>query len=202
MFVTAAIDLTTVLPFAVFGLFAAVAWWLLEWVAKGSTRAEERLEELSDPTARRRGSDAVPVKKSEAMAQTLKKAAATFEKLLKPKTALEANKLKARLSYGGFRSDAAPSIFLGLKLFFLIVGVLVGGGTAFALSGMDKTALFRTISVAGVMFYLPELALWFIARRRKEAIFLGLPDALDLMVVCVDAGLALDRAMRKVSNEM
>ena len=40
------------------------------------------------------------------------------------------------------------------------------------------------------------------ARRRKQAIFLGLPDALDLMVVCVEAGLGLDQAMRKVADEM
>jgi tight adherence protein C len=52
------------------------------------------------------------------------------------------------------------------------------------------------------MFYLPDIILWFLARRRKEAIFLGLPDALDLMVVCVEAGLGLDQAMRKVSEEM
>ena len=38
--------------------------------------------------------------------------------------------------------------------------------------------------------------------RRKEPIFLGLPDALDLMVVCVEAGLGLDQAMRKVADEM
>ncbi len=39
-------------------------------------------------------------------------------------------------------------------------------------------------------------------KRRKEGIFLGLPDALDLMVVCVEAGLGLDQAMRRVSEEM
>jgi tight adherence protein C len=39
-------------------------------------------------------------------------------------------------------------------------------------------------------------------RSRKQAIFLGLPDALDLMVVCVEAGLGLDQAMRKVADEM
>ncbi|HEY4759779.1 MAG TPA: type II secretion system F family protein, partial [Thermoguttaceae bacterium] len=39
-------------------------------------------------------------------------------------------------------------------------------------------------------------------KNRKQAIFLALPDALDLMVVCVEAGLGLDQAMRKVSEEM
>jgi tight adherence protein C len=44
--------------------------------------------------------------------------------------------------------------------------------------------------------------IWWLGKKRKEAIFLGLPDALDLMVVCVEAGLGLDQAMRKVAEEM
>jgi tight adherence protein C len=56
--------------------------------------------------------------------------------------------------------------------------------------------------LGGLFFYLPDIVVWFIAKQRKDAIFLGLPDALDLMVVCVEAGLGLDQAMRKVSDEM
>jgi tight adherence protein C len=52
------------------------------------------------------------------------------------------------------------------------------------------------------LFYLPELIVGFIRKSRQQQIFLGLPDALDLLVVCVEAGLALDQAMRKVSEEM
>jgi tight adherence protein C len=56
--------------------------------------------------------------------------------------------------------------------------------------------------IAGFSFYLPELVVMYLAKKRKESIFLGLPDALDLMVVCVEAGLGLDQAMRKVAEEM
>jgi tight adherence protein C len=56
--------------------------------------------------------------------------------------------------------------------------------------------------VGALFFYLPGIVVWFIGRSRKEGIFLGLPDALDLMVVCVEAGLGLDQAMRKVAEEM
>jgi tight adherence protein C len=49
---------------------------------------------------------------------------------------------------------------------------------------------------------VPEIVLWYLARRRKQAIFLSLPDTLDLMVVCVEAGLGLDQAMRRVVEEM
>src|SRR5262249_16604291 len=46
------------------------------------------------------------------------------------------------------------------------------------------------------------LVVWFIGRSRRQKIFLSLPDALDLLVVCVEAGLGLDQAMRKVADEM
>ncbi len=58
------------------------------------------------------------------------------------------------------------------------------------------------VLAAGGLFYLPEIVLMFMVKSRKQSIFLGLPDALDLMVVCVEAGLGLDQAMRKVSEEM
>jgi tight adherence protein C len=54
----------------------------------------------------------------------------------------------------------------------------------------------------GIGFYLPELVLMFCRKRRQEAIFMSLPDALDLLVVCVEAGLGLDAAMRRVSDEL
>ena len=70
------------------------------------------------------------------------------------------------------------------------------------LKGVNQSALMNTIAIAGVLFYLPDIVVWFLARKRKEGIFLGLPDALDLLVVCVESGLGLDQAMRKVSDEM
>ena len=51
-------------------------------------------------------------------------------------------------------------------------------------------------------FYFPDLIVGQRKKRRGESIFLGLPDALDLMVVCVEAGLGLDAAMRRVTSEL
>lgn len=50
--------------------------------------------------------------------------------------------------------------------------------------------------------FVPDLLLSLMAKSRKEKIFLSLPDTLDLMVVCVEAGLGLDAAMRRVAEEM
>ena len=49
---------------------------------------------------------------------------------------------------------------------------------------------------------LPKFVLYILVKRRKEKVFLGMPDALDLMVVCVEAGLGIDQTLRKVSEEM
>ena len=50
--------------------------------------------------------------------------------------------------------------------------------------------------------YGPAIGLHMMKKKRQEQIFLGLPDALDLMVVCVEAGLGLDAAMRRVATEL
>src|SRR4029077_17188723 len=84
----------------------------------------------------------------------------------------------------------------------LIVGLFCSGTTMLAISNFSQRATMSALFFAGGMFYLPDLILRFIIKKRKEAIFLGLPDALDLMVVCVEAGLGLDQAMRKVADEM
>jgi tight adherence protein C len=107
-----------------------------------------------------------------------------------------------RLAHAGFRSEAAPQIFLGMKFVMLVIGLVLGGGTTVALMGINQSSLIRIVMIAGGMFYLPDGIVFWIAKKRKESIFLGLPDALDLMVVCVEAGLGLDQAMRKVAEEM
>src|SRR5439155_8223145 len=58
------------------------------------------------------------------------------------------------------------------------------------------------VGLVGIGFYLPQIILWQLRRSRQQAIFLSLPDALDLLVVCVESGLGLDAAMRKVCDEM
>ena len=89
-----------------------------------------------------------------------------------------------------------------MKFAGLIVGLFLGGGVITSLRGVDQKAMIWSMGVAGLLFYLPDLVVGYLGRHRKQAIFLALPDALDLMVVCVEAGLGLDQAMRKVADEM
>lgn len=190
-----------ILPFAVFGGIALGVWWLMDMLSGRTSRATERLDEISNPGSRRR-EESLKGKKGDAMSKMLEMATPAFSKPLQPKTALEQNQLKAKLAAAGFRGDSAAGAFLGLKLIGLMAGLLIFGGGMLALSGMSQKTLIYTVFGAGLLFYLPDIVVWFIAHGRKKSIFLTLPDALDLMVVCVEAGLGLDQAMRKVSEEM
>ena len=204
IFASGLINFESLLPFAFFGLFALGAWWVLDRVASGRSRAVERLDELKNPALRRRKTEEEVgvVKKADAVTRVLAKASPALAKPLQPKSELEISKLKMRMANAGFRNEAAPSIFLGLKGAGLLGGLMLGGVSLVAFSEINQQSLMVALFFAGLLFYLPEVVLWFITKRRKEAIFLSLPDALDLMVVCVEAGLGLDQAMRKVAEEM
>lgn len=202
MFTLAAIISTELLiKLAIFGAVACGAWILLELLAKGKPRAEQRLDSLSD-AGRRRGDPTAVTKKADGMAKLLEKATPTMAKPLQPKSEAEVGKLRARLNYAGFRGDTAVSVFLGFKTICLAIGFLVGGGAMYFTKGATSQSLMWTIGIAGIAFYLPDVMLWYLKKVRQDNIFFGLPDALDLMVVCVEAGLGLDQAMRKVSEEM
>jgi tight adherence protein C len=186
---------------AMFGAVAAGVWWLLELLATGKPRAERRLDELREPNARRGDARGV-TKKSEGMTKLLEKASPSLSRPLQPKTEEEVGKLRLKLGYAGFRSELAPSVFLGYKAVLLVAGFIFGGGTLYFSKGFTQESVMYTVGCAGISFYLPDAILWFLKKTRQDNIFFGLPDALDLMVVCVEAGLGLDQAMRRVSEEM
>lgn len=201
MILAESLNFEALFPFAVFGMFAALAWWAMELVAAGKPRTIERLDELKNPNARRtQGGGAL--KKADAMTKMLEKATPALARPLVPKSAIERSKLKVKLANAGFRGEGATSIFLGMKFIGLLCGLFIGGGTILGLAGVSQNTLISAVFVAGIFFYFPDVAVWFLRRRRQQAIFLALPDALDLMVVCVESGLGLDQAMRKVSEEM
>jgi len=190
-----------IIAISVFGLFAAGIYFLADMLLKDKSRAEDRLDGLKDPY-QRGGRNGDKSTKGNALGKVLEKATPSLAKPLQPTNEKDANKLKDKLSHAGFRSEGAPTTFLGLKFAGLIAGLVLGGGTFFVLGDFSLFGILKAAIVLGVFFYLPEIGLWYLGKTRKEQIFRGLPDALDLMVVCVEAGLGLDQAMRKVAEEM
>ncbi|MEZ5949878.1 MAG: hypothetical protein R3C12_11810 [Planctomycetaceae bacterium] len=116
---------------------------------------------------------------------------------LKPKTDLEESELKIRLANAGFNSPGAPQMYLAIKFVAMIGGLIVGTTFGFIQWGMTQNGWTSLAVGAGLGFYIPELVLAYLRMARKQAIFLSMPDALDLLVVCVEAGLGLDAGMRR-----
>ena len=165
-------------PIAVFAFFTLLALWMMNLFAGGKPRAEARLDEMRNPTNRKKIDEAA--KKNVAMAKVLE-AATPLAKPLQPKSEEEIGKLRSRLMQAGFRSEGAPSVFLGLKFAGLLVGLFFGGGGMLISQGMTQKSMVNTVMIAGLMFYLPDIVNWFIAKSRRDSIFFTLPDALDLL---------------------
>ena len=180
---------------------AAVAWWVMNLVAADKSRAVERLDELKNPRARG-GASSEPERASERMTRVLEKASPALAKPLQPKNEMELGKLRGRLTAAGFRGETAESIFLGLK---------VRRSASRPVSWRRHNPRTRwsepghpdgSGGLRRVLLLPAGTCRSAYGKVRRNGIFLGLPDALDLMVVCVEAGLGLDQAMRKVSEEM
>jgi tight adherence protein C len=195
------INYEQLVPWAIFGLFGVGAFIVMEFLSSRNTRTSERLEEFRDPLIRRKREEKKSGKKKNAFSKVLDSATAMASPL-QPKTELETSQLKLKLAMAGFRGERAPSTFLGAKFSLLLAGLFFAGGPMILFKGMSQTTLMTTVVSAAFLFYLPDIIVWFIRRSRQESIFLTLPDSLDLLVVCVEAGLGLDQAMRKVSEEM
>jgi tight adherence protein C len=195
----AAIDFTFVIPLLVFVAFVGAVWALLSMISNRNSRAQERLARLSRPQSLADIDEKMPKKER---FQGVVETAKALSGPLMPHTELEQSALKTKLANAGFRSDSAVAVYLGLRfgslLFFLVIAL------AYALPkfGFTMGALKWIAILGGIGFYLPNVILWWIRSKRQQEIFLTLPDALDLLVVCVESGLGLDAAMRKVCEEM
>jgi tight adherence protein C len=190
-------DFAQLLPWAIFGLISFGAWALINSVSSRSSRALERLDELRDPTLRSRDQS-----NKTGVGAVVEMAAPALSKALQPKTELEQSELKRRLANAGYNSPGAPQLFLAIKFSMMVVGAFIGASFGLVWWGATQKGWTSIVVGAGLGFYLPQMFLFWVTRSRQEKIFLQLPDALDLLVVCVEAGLGLDAGMRRVCEEL
>jgi tight adherence protein C len=112
--------------------------------------------------------------------------------------------LRQRMIAAGFTASFAPRVYTLVRL-VLVIGLPVFVLFVFALSGSSPSMfkLYITLVVAAALgLYLPSLLVRAKADRRQQEIVNGFPDALDLMLVCVEAGLGLEAAFSRVGMEM
>jgi tight adherence protein C len=152
-----------------------------------------RLEPTGDPEG------------GDASSGLLGRLARPFAWVARPTQAAELSRLRQRLTQAGLRSEFAMEIFLASKLllaalstaaFLYINNHLLVRGLTF-----PKDAAVA-VWLCGAMFFLPNLWLSGQIRKRQALLERALPDAMDLLVTCVEAGLGLDAALSRVADEM
>src|SRR5262249_23207735 len=141
-------------------------------------------------------------KKQELFQARVATAAGKLGQSLRPSNEAELGKIRLKLLNAGFRQEQAVAVFYWIKGMTLLIGAAVALPPLAMHYGLTQVACMLTVGAAGLGFYLPDFLVENRKKKRSESIFLGLPDALDLMVVCVEAGLGLDAAMRRVTGEL
>jgi tight adherence protein C len=120
-----------------------------------------------------------------------------FEKVL-PRSMAEVSVVQKRLIRAGYRTDGAVSAFYGFK----VVVPLALAGIATLTRVYDYGPFFVYGIALGVGFLLPDFVLGYLIHERQFRIRLGLSDALDLIVICIEAGMGLDQAIQRVAEEL
>jgi tight adherence protein C len=120
-----------------------------------------------------------------------------------PEEGWEKSALRARFMGAGWRNPASPTLYFAAKS---ALALLLPACAALVLLGTGHTegndVLTMLLLAAALGYYLPNIVLARIVQRRQREVFESIPDAIDLLTVCVEAGLSLERALVKVAAEI
>jgi tight adherence protein C len=189
------------LPVIVFGAIVGATWFLMTALSKRTSVAEERLARLGRPGTMSE-MNMGDLEDRQQRFKGLKEAIASLGGAMEGKSDLEKDKLRLKLMNAGIRSDKAPMVYHGIRLLVILLFLLPAGGFILLSYGFSMKGIVFLTFAGAMAFFMPPLGLHFLVTTRKKDIFLTLPDALDLLVVCVESGLGLDAALRKVTEEM
>ena len=115
-----------------------------------------------------------------------------------PKSDAEVSVIQKRLIRAGFRKDSAVQIFYGAKVLVPLALCIVAVATGLA----SYSPFFAYAIALGLGFLLPDFWLGRAIKKRQKKIRSALPDALDFLVICIEAGLSLDQATARTAEEL
>lgn len=175
------------------------AYWLLYRPQSAATERLKRLGERGVAPSPTTGT--IAIDESRQASELAERFASPLNRLLPP-SAAEAKKLQRQLMQAGFRSAGAPAMYRALQLCSL-AGFPAAVALACALTARPlNSALIYILFAFVVGFFLPRYLLRRRIQHRQLLVRWGLADALDLMVISIEAGLGLNAAMMKVSSEL
>ncbi len=173
------------------------AYWLLY---RPQSAATERLKRLGENSAGPVVS-AVNLDERSTNMDLTQRLAAPVSRLLPP-SAAETKKLQQQLMQAGFRSPGAAVTYRAIQVCTLAaLPALVALGCALLARPLQSAVLYILFAFV-IGFFLPRYVLRRMIRSRQQLVRWGLADALDLMVISIEAGLGLNAAMMKVSSEL
>jgi tight adherence protein C len=120
-----------------------------------------------------------------------------FERVV-PKSTAEMSVVQQRLIRAGYRSDSAVKLFYGAKVLVPLILCIL----AFTTGAGSYSPFFIYLVALGLGFLLPDFWLSNRISARQARIRRGLPDVLDLLVICIEAGLSLDQAVVRTTDEL
>ncbi len=173
-------------------LATMVVCMTLVWTFLPARQVGERLAQLRQPAT---GSQEMPFR--EKQKARVERVLTDVGKLL-PSSTKGLSRTHRMMIRAGYRRPEIVHAMQGVKVLLPIGLVSLVYFTGF----YRLSPLFLLFAAALVGFVLPELWLTSRVRRRQHRIVIALPDALDLLVVCVEAGLGLDQAMSRVAQEL
>ena len=115
-----------------------------------------------------------------------------------PRSEAEVSVVQQRLISAGFREDGAVKYFYSAKVLCPVVLCAIALFTGLG----NSSPIFIYIACAGIGFLVPDFALGKLISNRQSKIRRGLPDVLDMLVICVEAGLSLDQATARTAEEL
>ncbi|MDR3638443.1 MAG: type II secretion system F family protein [Isosphaeraceae bacterium] len=195
-------SIQNIVGLSVFLAITLGAWGILSAIADRPASTEERLKRVLNPAAARRFDAGATERQQDKLQERVKEAASKLGKSFRPNSEAELGKIRLTLLNAGFRSEQAVAVYYGLKGFFMLLCLALAVPLVASRYGMTQVGITYIVLAAAIGYYAPGFVVGSIKKKRAESIFLGLPDALDLMVVCVEAGLGLDTAMRRVTGEL
>jgi tight adherence protein C len=162
-------------------------------------RVDDRLVELSSDTP---SAQARLVRSDSPASNSVRSKVAKLAAQLLPNDKRERTQLQARLMHAGIYATWAPGVFLTVKIALIIVPVFVALFLgALGLCHPERILLYAGV-VGGIGIILPGLWLKRRKARRHSTLMKSLPDFLDLMVTCVQAGLSMNGALQRVTEEL
>lgn len=127
---------------------------------------------------------------------------ASLGQRMAPKDPNKRSLSRQRLAMAGYYNEAALYYYWGIKMVSTLIPPMVTLAFFIVNHIPLNYALLPCLAAFGLGLLAPDFYLYIRKQRRQEQIFRGLPDALDLLLVCVEAGLGLDASLQKVSEEI